>query len=739
MTNKGIGNIKDYTPHFKLIIPRFNAATWHDFIESNFRSIDALLFNMFGINNFVGEWKQITTYNVGDVVFIGEDLLENGTNSEYSGRLVKVLKQHTTDDSAYFNIFYKNHPDYYELFFDANNAEYFSEKAFEYKNEANNYLKASQELNALYQQYLADTQTARDNAQASANSAATSEQNAKTASDTAVNTVKTATDLLNSTQDYTNQAINTINTTKTEAVNTITTTKEQTIQEIDTKLEETNQIIDEKITTVQDNLNTTITEAIIAAKDEVHAEADKAIENAAEEAASFAKNLLDDYVIDTVEPSLQHFVDEAETAQDNAITAQNNAQTSATASANSASKALSSENNAKTSENNAESYYNNAKEQADFAKNSADLAQDALKSITGVYRVKGSVASYTNLPISGDVGDVYNVLDTGSNYVWTDSGWDKLSETVEISWGNISGTLANQTDLQQALDDKASLTKNQTYSGTNTYNKPIYLIQGNNDKFYMKDTRVDASSATGTDTFNTIIFQDKNGFNYGTVAIQDEADGSKRIRFSVTNKLTDGTTKADQIWVRVKKDGTIDTYAPKPTDNSNDTNIAVTNWVRKLFALLTGNNTFSGLNTFTNHITQASASPRIIVKDTTLIRGQAGDGGDAKFQIVDKNNMTLGEIRVYNETNGGTSFAFCGASQNADGNQIYKSGFLLTVNPDGASAVSLGGVDKAYSKTPATADNSTVVATTAYVKAQIQEVTAAPSNPVSGVLYVSPE
>lgn len=426
MTNKGIGNIKDYTPHFKLIIPRFNAATWHDFIESNFRSIDALLFNMFGINNFVGEWKQITTYNVGDVVFIGEDLLENGTNSDYSGRLIKVLKQHTTDDSNYFNIFYQKYPDYYELFFDANNAEYFSEKAFEYKNEANNYLKASQELNTLYQQYLADTQTARDNAQISANSAATSEQNAKTASDIAVNTVKTATDLLNSTQDYTNQAINTINTTKTEAVNTIITTKEQTVQEIDTKLQETNQIIDEKITIVQDNLDTTITEAIIAAKDEVQEEADKAIENAAQEATDTATAKVNNYVNDTILPPLQTYVNKAQEDANSATASMEQAALSATAASNYAS-------NASADADNAAESAALASADAGSAARSAELAQQIKDSLGNVYVYKGSVNNYSDLPSGATIGDVYNVVSNGKNYAWTGSAWDDLGGTIDLN------------------------------------------------------------------------------------------------------------------------------------------------------------------------------------------------------------------------------------------------------------------------------------------------------------------
>ena len=54
--------------------------------------------------------------------------------------------------------------------------------------------------------------------------------------------------------------------------------------------------------------------------------------------------------------------------------------------------------------------------------------------VSSVYRVKGSVASYANLPtVDVTIGDVYNVNDTGANYVATSTTptWDKLRETVD--------------------------------------------------------------------------------------------------------------------------------------------------------------------------------------------------------------------------------------------------------------------------------------------------------------------
>lgn len=50
-----------------------------------------------------------------------------------------------------------------------------------------------------------------------------------------------------------------------------------------------------------------------------------------------------------------------------------------------------------------------------------------------VFKVKGSVEDFEHLPSTdNEIGDVYNVLDTGANYVWTGTVWDKLSETVDL-------------------------------------------------------------------------------------------------------------------------------------------------------------------------------------------------------------------------------------------------------------------------------------------------------------------
>lgn len=59
--------------------------------------------------------------------------------------------------------------------------------------------------------------------------------------------------------------------------------------------------------------------------------------------------------------------------------------------------------------------------------------------ISSVYKAKGSVATYEDLPSNAQPGDVYNVKATGKNYVWVEnfidgnSGWDDLAGIVDLS------------------------------------------------------------------------------------------------------------------------------------------------------------------------------------------------------------------------------------------------------------------------------------------------------------------
>ena len=54
--------------------------------------------------------------------------------------------------------------------------------------------------------------------------------------------------------------------------------------------------------------------------------------------------------------------------------------------------------------------------------------------VTNMYKYKGSVATVSALPSSGNTtGDVYNVEATGMNYAWNGTAWDALGEIFTIT------------------------------------------------------------------------------------------------------------------------------------------------------------------------------------------------------------------------------------------------------------------------------------------------------------------
>jgi len=75
---------------------------------------------------------------------------------------------------------------------------------------------------------------------------------------------------------------------------------------------------------------------------------------------------------------------------------------------------------------------------------------------------KDPVDTYGDLPIIDNVeGDARFVKDVDELYVWsipatsgTLGDWKQIGPTTSIAWGNITGTLSAQTDLQNELDGK---------------------------------------------------------------------------------------------------------------------------------------------------------------------------------------------------------------------------------------------------------------------------------------------
>lgn len=84
------------------------------------------------------------------------------------------------------------------------------------------------------------------------------------------------------------------------------------------------------------------------------------------------------------------------------------------------------------------------------------------------------VANYAALPVTGETGKIYITLDNNKVYRWGGSVYVEVAANQAV-WGSITGTLANQTDLQNVLNLKATdslvvhLAGTETITGTKTF------------------------------------------------------------------------------------------------------------------------------------------------------------------------------------------------------------------------------------------------------------------------------
>ena len=55
------------------------------------------------------------------------------------------------------------------------------------------------------------------------------------------------------------------------------------------------------------------------------------------------------------------------------------------------------------------------------------------RAVASAYRYKGSVAAFAGLPEDPEIGDVYDVQETGMNYAWNGTSWDALGQLIDTS------------------------------------------------------------------------------------------------------------------------------------------------------------------------------------------------------------------------------------------------------------------------------------------------------------------
>lgn len=133
---------------------------------------------------------------------------------------------------------------------------------------------------------------------------------------------------------------------------------------------------------------------------------------------------------------------------------------------------------------------------ADLADDIADL-QRQLDSLGNIFTLKGSVATYADLPATdNNVGDVWYVISESTGYIWIDDNdterWEQLGISVDLS------NYVTQSDLSTALETK----QNSLIAGTNIsiIGDTISAQQPNTAKFEM----LSGASAPTTSTVGAV-------------------------------------------------------------------------------------------------------------------------------------------------------------------------------------------------------------------------------------------
>lgn len=158
--------------------------------------------------------------------------------------------------------------------------------------------------------------------------------------------------------------------------------------------------------------------------------------------------------------------------------------------------------------------------------------------IASVFRYKGTVASESNLPSSGQtVGDVYFVTDKGCEHAWNGSKWEELGPTIDLS------NYVTAAQLNAKIEELHTTITAEIEATETTINGKITALTSRVSAIENGTKKVVASTADKLATARTIALS-------GDVTGSASFDGSANATISATLKnsgVTAGTYSAVQV------------------------------------------------------------------------------------------------------------------------------------------------------------------------------------------------
>ena len=226
-------------------------------------------------------------------------------------------------------------------------------------------------------------------------------------------------------------------------------------------------------------------------------------------------------------------------------------------------------------------------------------------------------------------------------------------------------------------------------------------------------TNIERGVAPSTNQYASYMIRDKNNTQIANFYVTQDVNNSMLANMIATNLNSSNTAFDARISVAAKRDGTVYTSAPTPATSDNSTQIATTAWVKNQgYVTLNTDQTITGTKTF---------SGTTIVRNFNLSKENSDkEGGQIVFLGAD-NEVNAGKTMYIDRYDG--RFRFIGQ----DSSSNVKVSFEVDIQNN-----------KVTCYTPAASDNSTRVATTAYVNNKHQVVSALPASPDTNVFYYIP-
>ena len=178
--------------------------------------------------------------------------------------------------------------------------------------------------------------------------------------------------------------------------------------------------------------------------------------------------------------------------------------------------------------------------------------------VSSVYRFMGSVANQAALPTTGQViGDTYNAEDTGANYAWNGTSWDKLSETIDLTPYLTKGeasttyaTIAAVTGLENQIEGKLVIIDGQIEELTDTYNAANEHISNTNNPHGVTKAQVGLGNVDNTsDLAKPISTATQNALNLkadkSTTYTKTEVDNLLDDKLDISTAESTYATKED--------------------------------------------------------------------------------------------------------------------------------------------------------------------------------------------------